>query len=127
MQYMTEKGVIEMKAVEYLRGMSFENCLVICEECQGFTSEEFEMMLTRLGENCTIIFTGDQKQNDLKGMSGLQKTLDMFRYAMNDAPDFLQDEDLDEIESGIGIVQFMPADVIRSGLTRAFVKLYYNA
>ena len=126
LQYMTEKKVIEMKAVEYLRGMSFENCLVICEECQGFTVEELEMTLTRLGENCTIIFTGDQKQNDLKGMSGLQKTLDMFNYAMTDTPDFLEDADLDEIESGIGIVQFMPADVVRSGLTRAFVKLYFH-
>jgi len=127
MQYMLEKKVVELKAVEYLRGMSFENCLVICEECQGFTAEEFEMMLTRLGENCMIVFTGDEKQNDLKGMSGLRKTLDMFSRALADAPDYMLDEDLDEVESGIGIVHFTPADVVRSGLTRAFVKLYYNA
>ena len=126
MQYMLEKKAIEMKAVEYLRGMSFENCLVICEECQGFTAEEFEMMLTRLGENCQLVFTGDEKQNDLKGMSGLRKTLDMFKYALHTAPDFLEDDDLDVIESGIGIVQFTPADVVRSGLTRAFVKLYFH-
>lgn len=127
MQYMLEKKVVEMKAVEYLRGMSFENCLVICEECQGFTAEEFEMMLTRLGENCMIVFTGDEKQNDLKGMSGLRKTLDMFSRALHDAPDYMLDSDLDEVESGIGVVHFVPEDVVRSGLTRAFVKLYYNS
>lgn len=126
MQYMQEKNVIEMKAVEYLRGMSFQDAIVIFEEAQNFTAEEMEMSLTRLGENCTYIFTSDQKQNDLKVESGITKTLKMFEHALDTAPDYLLDSDLDELESGIGIVQFTPNDVLRSGLTRSFVKLYYN-
>ena len=125
MQYMLEKKIIEMKAVEYLRGMSFENCICIVEEVQGFTVDEFQMLLTRLGEGGSFIMTGDERQNDLKGLSGLRKTLDMFGRALKDAPEYLLDSDLDEIESGIGIVEFTPHDVIRSGLTRAFVRLYY--
>lgn len=126
MQYMQEKNVIEMKAVEYLRGISFQDCIVIFEESQNFTPEEMEMSLTRLGENCTYIFTSDQKQNDLKVESGITKTLKMFEHALETAPDYLLDSDLDELESGIGIVQFTPDDVLRSGLTRSFVKMYYN-
>lgn len=126
MQYLTEKKVIEMVPVEYLRGRSFENCVVIAEECQNFTAEEMEMSLTRLGEGCQIILTGDTKQHDLKGVSGLATTLALFKHVMEDAPDYLLDEDLDEIESGVGIVQFTPQDVLRSGLTRAFVKVYYH-
>jgi hypothetical protein len=45
-----ENKKIEMFPVEYARGNSFENCIVIAEEAQNYTAEEFEMMFTRLGE-----------------------------------------------------------------------------
>lgn len=125
-EYCLRVGIIEMKPVEYLRGMSFEQAHVLAEECQNFTADEMEMMLTRLGENCQIIFTGDQKQNDLKGVSGLEKTIELLRRIQATAPAYMSSEDMDELDAGIGIVQFTPADVVRSGLTRAFVKLYFH-
>lgn len=128
MQYLLEKQKIEMKPVEYLRGMSFENCLVIAEECQNFTTDEFQMMLTRIGDNCTMVYTGDQAQHDLKGNSGLEKTIALVNRISATRPGYLNSEDMDQINDNIGIVQFTPDDVIRSGLTRAFVKVfYYNA
>lgn len=119
-------GKIEMKPVEYLRGMSFEDCLVIAEEVQNFTEEEMEMMLTRLGENCQIIFTGDTKQHDLKGTSGLDTTLKLLDRILQTHPEYMDAEDMDVLDDGIGVVRFKPEDVVRSGLTRAFVKLYYH-
>lgn len=126
LNYCLEKETIEMKPVEYLRGMSFENCVVIAEEVQNFTSEEMEMMLTRLGENCTIIFTGDTKQHDLKGTSGLEQTLNLLSRVLQGHPSYMAPEDMDELDDGIGVVRFTPEDVVRSGLTRAFVKLYFH-
>lgn len=126
MTYCLNHKVIEMKPVEYLRGMSFEDCLVIAEEVQNFTTEEMEMMLTRLGENCQIVFTGDTKQHDLKGVSGLASTVKLLDRMVDTKPDYMADEDMDELEQGIGIVRFQPEDVVRSGLTRALVKMYYN-
>lgn len=123
--YMLEKKVIEYKAVEFLRGTSFEDCLVIMDEAQNFTEDEYTMLLTRVGENSQVILTGDQSQNDLRGASGLQSTLDLFSYALRETPAYLLDEDLDQLESNIGIVQFTIDDVVRSGLTRAFVKLFH--
>lgn len=127
MGYCLEKLIIEMKPVEYLRGTSFEDCVVICEEVQNFTDEEFEMLLTRIGNNCTLILTGDQKQHDMRGTSALESTLALIESMMKTQPDYLTDEDLDEMDKNIGIVRFLPEDVVRSGLTRAFVKMYYNA
>jgi phosphate starvation-inducible PhoH-like protein len=127
MSYCIESKQIEMKPVEYLRGMSFENCVVICEESQNLTSDEMEMMLTRLGDGCQIIFTGDTRQNDLRGASGLQHTVDLINKIIDEEPDYMHDEDLDELDSGVGVIKFTPDDVVRSGLTRAFVRLYYNA
>lgn len=120
-----ERGAIEMKPVEYLRGMSFEHCMVIAEEVQNFTGEEMEMMLTRHGENCTIVFTGDTKQHDLKGVSGLDQTIDLLDKILQGHPEYMDHEDMDELDAGIGVVRFVPEDVVRSGLTKAFVKLYY--
>lgn len=124
--YCLNHEVIEMKPVEYLRGMSFEDCMVIAEEVQNFTAEEMEMMLTRLGQNCTIVFTGDTKQHDLKGVSGLDQTIKLLNTIRQSRPDYMSEEDMDELDDGIGIVQFKPEDVVRSGLTKAFVKMYYN-
>lgn len=126
MKYCLEKGIIEMKPVEYLRGMSFENCIVIAEEVQNFTREEMEMMLTRLGEDCQIVFTGDTKQHDLKGVSGLAQTIELLNRVAATAPSYMSHEDMDQLDDGIGIVQFKPEDVVRSGLTKAFVKIFYN-
>jgi phosphate starvation-inducible PhoH-like protein len=93
---------------------------------QNFTSEEMEMMLTRLGENCQIVFTGDTKQHDLKGVSGLEKTIQLLDKILQGHPEYMTHDDIDELDDGIGIVRFKPEDVVRSGLTKAFVKLYYH-
>jgi len=118
---------IEMIAAEHIRGRSFEDCIVIIEEAQNFSHEEFETLLTRLGEGCQLIFTGDEKQNDLKGKSGLRSTVQFIERMLDEEPTYLTEEDLDELDNGIGVVQFLPEDVVRSGLTRALVKAYYYA
>jgi phosphate starvation-inducible PhoH-like protein len=126
MNYALDKGMVEMLPVEYLRGVSFEDCLVIAEEVQNFSSEEMEMMLTRLGKNCQIIFTGDQKQHDLKGVSGLEKTIALLDRILSTQPAYMSHEELDTLDDGVGIVKFTPNDVVRSGITKAFVKVFYN-
>ena len=124
--YCLEKNVVELKPAEFLRGMSFENCIVIIEESQDFTKEEFEMVLTRLGRGATLIFTGDSKQHDLRGVSGMDKTLDLIQSMLDTVPEYMLDDDLELLNDLVGIVRFTPEDVVRSGLTRAFVRMYYN-
>ena len=128
LNYCLEKKVIEMQPVEYLRGRSFENCIVICEESQNLTKQEFEMVLTRLGDNCYIIFTGDEKQHDLKDNSGMNSTISLIERMQNSIfnREYLSETDRNELASNVGIVNFTTEDVLRSGLTKAFVKMYYN-
>jgi phosphate starvation-inducible PhoH-like protein len=126
MNYCLSKDIIETKPVEYLRGMSFEHCIVIAEELQNFTPAEMEMLLTRLGDGATIIMTGDSKQHDLKGESGLETTVRLLDRMSQTQPSYLSREDIDNLNDGIGIVRFTPDDVVRSGLAKAFVKMYYH-
>lgn len=124
-QYCIEKGVIEMCAVEYMRGTSFENCLVICEESQGLTEDEFEMMMTRVGENAQICFTGDQRQVDIKDTTGLAKTLALIDRVKKERPDFLDTDDMNEFLTNTGVVNFVFEDVQRSKMVKALTKLYF--
>lgn len=124
--YCLRTGVIEMKGVEYLRGASLENCIVICEEVQNFSAEELEMVGTRIGDNCQMILTGDEKQNDLRGRSGLTDTVEMLLDVIEDAPEYLDNADLDCLDDNVGVVTFTPDDVVRSGLAKALVKIYFN-
>ena len=126
MAYYLEKEAIQMQPVEYLRGMSFEDCIVVLEEAQNFTAEEFEMLLTRLGDNCQMIFTGDVKQTDLKQASGMQKTIDLLNRMLQTHPNYLDAEDIDALDEGFAVVSFSPDDVVRSGFTRAVVKTFYH-
>jgi phosphate starvation-inducible PhoH-like protein len=126
LSYCIEKEKVELKSCEFLRGRSFEDCIVIIEESQNLTKDDLEMLLTRLGKNCTLILTGDQKQNDLKSYSGLQYTIDLLQRMQDNEPSYLLDEDLDTLEKLVGVVSFTPDDVVRSGLTRAFVRMYYH-
>ena len=123
-KYCLDKKIIEVVAIEFLRGTSFENCVVILEEAQALTKEELEMMLTRIGQGAQLIFTGDEAQTDIKN-SGLSFTLEMFDRARKERPEYLTQDDIMEITNNIGLVRFVFDDIQRSGLVKAFTKLYY--
>lgn len=123
--YCLRKGDIKMQSIEHARGLSIENSLVIVEESQGLTSDEFEMLLTRIGEGTQMVFTGDQRQSDLKGVHGLTSTIKLIDDVLRDQPEYMSDDELECLDKDVGIVTFTPEDVVRSGLCKAFVKLYY--
>lgn len=123
-KYCLDKKIIEFVAIEYMRGTSFENCVVILEEAQSLTEAEFEMILTRIGKNSQLIFTGDENQSDTKN-SGLAATVKMFDFVRKERPEYLTQEDIDEVTNNIGIVKFTFDDIQRSGLVKAFTKMYY--
>lgn len=125
-KYCLDKGIIKMQAVEFTRGMSFDRVFVICEESQNFTADEFEMLMTRVGSDGYICFTGDQRQCDLRGNSGLTKTIEMLAKAVQERPAYLDEQDLAEFFNNIGVVEFGFDDVQRSGMVKALTKLYYH-
>lgn len=61
-----EEKKIDIAPVAYMRGRTFEDCVLIVEELQNLDSESLKMILTRLGKNGKMIFTGDYRQIDLR-------------------------------------------------------------
>lgn len=58
------KGLVEFETTSFLRGTTFENSIIIVDECQNMSFQELDTVITRIGNNSKIIFCGDQKQTD---------------------------------------------------------------
>lgn len=60
-----QQNIIEFKSTSYLRGTTFNNCIVIVDEMQNMNDRELDTIITRIGCNAKIFFAGDLKQDDL--------------------------------------------------------------
>ena len=97
---------ISIQALEHIRGMSFDNCILIVDEGQNTSVAEVKSIVTRIGENCQLIFCGDPKQHDMDGDSGIEFLKYMVgKYNISNAD----------------IVEFSSSDIVRSGICKDFV------
>jgi phosphate starvation-inducible PhoH-like protein len=68
---MLEEGIIEISPLAYMRGRTFKHAYIIADEMQNATPNQMKMLLTRLGENSTMVVTGDLAQADRLKDNGL--------------------------------------------------------
>lgn len=61
----SEKGLIEVAPLAYMRGRTLDDSFVILDEAQNTTPEQMKMFLTRIGFNTKAVITGDITQTDL--------------------------------------------------------------
>ena len=106
---LTEKGVIEIAPLAYMRGRTLSNAFIILDEAQNTTSEQMMMFLTRLGEASRMVVTGDITQIDLPRAkpSGLLEV----RQILRDIP-------------SIDFHLFNGADVVRHPLVLKIIEAY---
>jgi phosphate starvation-inducible protein PhoH and related proteins len=109
---LSEKGVIEIAPLAYMRGRTLANAYVILDEAQNTTPEQMMMFLTRLGDESRMIVTGDITQIDLPRakLSGLVE-----------APRVLKNI------PGVEFHTFTAADVVRHPLVQKIIEAYEQA
>ena len=56
-------------APEFMRGRSFDNCIIIVDEAQNMNLDEIQTMVTRISNNCKMIIIGSPNQIDVPGMT----------------------------------------------------------
>ncbi len=66
LEKMEREEQIELVSLAHFRGRTFEDSVCIIDEFQNLTKSQLSMVLSRLGKNSTMIFTGDNQQIDLK-------------------------------------------------------------
>jgi phosphate starvation-inducible PhoH-like protein len=69
-----ESGAIEIVPVAFMRGRTFLDTFVIVDEAQNCTTDQMEMIVSRLGIRSKMVVCGDTQQVDLKsrGDSGFK-------------------------------------------------------
>lgn len=67
MEKLLESETICLQAIELMRGFTYKNCFVLITEAQNMTVPQAVMAITRIGENCKMVFEGDTDQKDLRG------------------------------------------------------------
>jgi phosphate starvation-inducible PhoH-like protein len=74
-----QNKIIELKPVTYLRGITMENSLIVCDEAQNMEYEALILYITRLGKNSKMIIAGDVGQADIsKAKVVFQTFIDLF-------------------------------------------------
>jgi phosphate starvation-inducible protein PhoH len=101
------KRMIDFTTTSFLRGLTFNNAIVIVDETNNMTYQEIDTVMTRLGNNSRIIFCGDYRQTDLNkphektGINtfmNITKRINSFRH-----------------------VEFQKEDIVRSGVVRDYI------
>ena len=77
----SEKGLIEVAPLAYMRGRTLDNAFIILDEAQNTTPAQMKMFLTRIGFGSKVIITGDSSQKDLPSgqKSGLEMALQVLK------------------------------------------------
>lgn len=63
--WLEDSGVIEYRPLAYMRGATFDNCLMILDEAQNANFKQLMLFLTRMGKDSKVLICGDVSQSDL--------------------------------------------------------------
>lgn len=75
MNYIMEKANIQFKSVNFMRGRSIQNAIVILDESQNLTASQLKTIITRCGEGTKLICGGNLAQIDSNYLSAVTSGL----------------------------------------------------
>jgi len=104
-----KNATIEICSLESIRGRSWSDTIILIDEAQNLFVPEIQALVTRIGENCQMVFCGDDSgfQSDVKNkMNGLAYLKELTnRYQIDDA----------------SFIKFTTDEIVRSGMVKSFV------
>ena len=101
------QGSFYFMSTSFLRGLTFDNSIIIVDECQNLNFHELDSIMTRVGNDSKIIFAGDIAQTDLVKTNEKNGILDFMKIL----------EIMDEFAN----IEFNVNDIVRSGLIRNYI------
>jgi phosphate starvation-inducible protein PhoH len=102
-----EQGTITFWSTSFIRGVTIDNAIIIVDEFQNANFHELCSIITRVGENCKIMFCGDATQSDLIKTNERNGIIDFMKILRT--------------MSSFNIIEFGVNDIVRSGLVREFI------
>ena len=98
---------ISFWSTSFIRGTTFDNSIILVDEFSNLNFHELDSIITRVGEDCKIIFCGDYFQSDLTRSNEREGILDFLRI-LKQMPSFT-------------CVEFGIDDIVRSGLVKEYL------
>jgi phosphate starvation-inducible protein PhoH len=105
-----KKGYMEFMSTSFIRGITFDDAIIIVDEVQNCTMHEIDSILTRVGKNTRVILCGDTRQNDLV-MTGKKNQETGMHNLLKIA----------KAMPGFGMIEFNVQDIVRSGFVREYI------
>lgn len=111
---LVEQGYIEFISTSFIRGMSFDDAIILVDEMQNMNFEEIDTVITRVGHRSKIIWCGDYRQTDLRKANDKSGILKFFDIAYH--------------MSAFTRVEFTADDIVRSSLVKDYIlaKMQYE-
>jgi len=106
-ELLKSNGMIEFFPTSYIRGLTISDAIVIVDEMQNLTGHELDSVITRLGDNSKIIFSGDFRQSDFR-FNDEKRGIVEFMEVLEKMKGFVH------IELGVD-------DIVRSGIVREYI------
>jgi len=103
-----QQETIKFWSTSFIRGTTIDRAIILIDESQNLNFHELDSIITRVGEDCKIIFCGDATQTDL------QKT-----YEKNGILDFMKI--IQQMDKSFQMVEFGVEDIVRSGLVKEYI------
>lgn len=109
LKYYYENNVIEIAPLAYMRGRTLHGAFILLDEAQNTTAMQIKMFLTRMGNNCKMVVTGDSSQIDLprNQKSGLVEATKILKGI-----------------AGIAMIELDKKDVMRHKLVESILEAY---
>jgi|TARA_Y100001937_G_C7094920_1_gene319645 phosphate starvation-inducible PhoH-like protein/PhoH-like ATPase len=104
---LVNQGTLYFLSTSFLRGLTFDNAIIIVDECQNLNFHELDTITTRLGQDSKISFCGDFSQSDL-----------LKTHERNGLWDFLR---IAEEMKEFNCTEFTIGDIVRSGFVRNYL------
>ena len=101
------QGSIDFISTSFLRGITIDNGIIIVDECQNLNFHELDSIITRIGQNTKIIFSGDIQQTDLIDTNDRNGILNFQNIVMN-MPEFK-------------CIEYTIPDIVRSGMIKSYL------
>ena len=101
------QGTLFFLSTSFLRGLTFDNAIIIVDECQNMNFHELDTIVTRVGQDSKIVFCGDFDQSDLVRTNEKNVLHDFLRI-------------LEEMEE-FHCCEFTIGDIVRSGFVRSYL------
>ena len=98
---------ISFWSTSYIRGVTLDNCIIIVDEFANLNFHELDSMITRVGQDAKIVFSGDVTQSDLVKQNEKNGVLDFMKIL----------ETMEEFSC----IEFGVDDIVRSGLVRSYI------